>query len=115
MLPEALRAFSPHVWQQQIRSRLQSMGLLSVPKLRIWFLTGISAMLFFFVLFWLLPSAQIRVWPREDTVSQTANVWLVQSGSTVEVPTRVRTMELRPIRVEVTRSFTFDQEIGRAH
>ncbi|OGJ59508.1 hypothetical protein A2881_01490 [Candidatus Peribacteria bacterium RIFCSPHIGHO2_01_FULL_55_13] len=109
MLPEALRAFSPHVWQQQIRSRLQSMGLLSVPKLRIWFLTGISAMLFFFVLFWLLPSAQIRVWPREDTVSQTANVWLVQSGSTVEVPTRVRTMELRPIRVEVTRSFTFDQ------
>ena len=109
MLQEGLRAFSPHVWQQQIRSRLQSMGLLSVPKLRIWILTGISAMLFFFVLFWLLPSAQIRVWPREDTVSQTANVWLVQSGSTVEVPTRVRKMELLPIRVEVTRSFTFDQ------
>lgn len=109
MLPEALRAFSPHVWQQQIRSRLQSMGLLSVPKLRIWVLAGISGALFLFVLFWLLPSAQIRVWPREDTVSQTANVWLVQSGSTVEVPPRVRTMELLPIRVEVTRSMTFDQ------
>lgn len=109
MLPEALRAFSPHVWQQQIRSRLQSMGLLSVPKIRIWILTIVSGALFLFVLFWLLPSAQIRVWPREDTVSQTANVWLVLSGSTVQVPQRVRTMELRPIRVEVTRSLTFDQ------
>ena len=109
MLQEALRAFSPHVWQQQIRSRLQSMGLLSVPKIRIWILTIVSAVLLLFVLFWLLPSAQIRVWPREDTVSQTANVWLVLSGSTVAVPQRVRTMELRPIRVEVTRSLTFDQ------
>lgn len=109
MLPEALRAFSPHVWQQHIRSKLQSMGLLSVPKLRIWILTVVSATLFLFVLFWLLPSAHIRVWPREDTVSQTANVWLVLSGSTVNVPDRVRTMELQPIRVEVTRSLTFDQ------
>jgi hypothetical protein len=85
------------------------MGLLSVPKIRIWILFVVSAALLVFVLFWLLPSAQIRVWPREDTVSQTANVWLVQSGSIVEVPQRVRTMELRPIRVEVTRNLTFDQ------
>lgn len=109
MLPEALRAFSPHVWRQHIRSKLQSMGLLSVPKIRIWILTIVSAILFLFVLFWLLPSAEIRVWPREDTVSQTANVWLVLSGSTMEIPHRVRTMELRPIRVEVTRTLTFDQ------
>lgn len=109
LLPEALRAFSPHIWQQQIRSRLQSMGLLSVPKLRIWALSLISAALLFFVLFWLLPSATIKVWPREDAVSQTANIWLVQSGSTVHVPERVRTMELKPIRIEVTRNLTFDQ------
>jgi hypothetical protein len=108
-LPEALRVFSPKVWQQQIRSRLQTMGLLSLPKLRIWALIAVSGLLFLFVLFWLLPSAEIRIWPREDTVSQTANVWLVLSGSTLAIPPRVRTMELRVIRVEVTRSLTFDQ------
>ncbi len=109
MLPEALRAYSPRVWQQHIRSRLQSMGLLTVPKLRIWALGILSSILFLFVLFWLLPSATITIWPREDSVSQTANVWLVQSGSAVDVPPRVRTMELLPIRVEVRRNLTFDQ------
>ncbi len=109
MLPEALRAYSPRVWQQHIRSRLQTMGLLTVPKLRIWALCILSSALFLFVLFWLLPSATITIWPREDSVSQTANVWLVQSGSAVDVPPRVRTMELLPIRVEVRRNLTFDQ------
>jgi hypothetical protein len=109
MLQEALRSYSPHVWRQHIRSRLQTMGLLTVPKLRIWLLCITSIGLFLFVLLWLLPSARITIWPREDSVSQTANVWLVQSGSTVDVPPRVRTMELMPIRIEVHRSLTFDQ------
>jgi len=109
MLPEILRSYSPHVWRQHIRSRLQGMGLLTVPRLRIWILCTLSFGLFFFVLFWLLPTATIVVWPREDSVSQTANVWLVQSGSSVAVPPRVRMMELRPIRVEIRRHLTFDQ------
>lgn len=106
---EAMRSFAPWLWQQQLRSRLQTMGLLSLPKIRVYLLILVSAILFFFVLFWLLPSAEIQVRPREDTVSQTANIFLVQSGATVDIPVRVRTMELRPIRVEVEYSFTFDQ------
>src|SRR3989338_4765824 len=69
---EAIRLFSPHVWRQELRSRLQSMGLLSLPKIRIWILIAVSAGLFLFVFFRLLPSAEIRIWPRQDNVNQTA-------------------------------------------
>lgn len=106
---EALRRFSPHVWRQELRTRLQAMGLLSLPKIRIWVLIGVSACLFLFVMFKLLPSAEIRVWPREDAVNQTVNIFLVQTGATVDLPQRVRIMPLVPIVVHQKRSITFDQ------
>lgn len=106
---EALRLFSPHIWRQKLRSRLQEMGLLSLPKLRIWALIVLSALLFLFVFFKLLPSAEVRVWPRGDTITQTANIFLVQSGATVDIPPRVRKIELKPIVVKVNKSITFDQ------
>ncbi|MDO8648171.1 MAG: hypothetical protein Q7R81_00120 [Candidatus Peregrinibacteria bacterium] len=105
----ALRLFLPQVWRQQLRSRLQDMGLLSLPKLRILTLITLSGGLFLFVVFKLLPSSEIRVWPREDTVSQTSNVFLVLSGATVDLPDRVRTMPLLPIIVHTQRALTFDQ------
>lgn len=108
-LDEVLRLFSPHIWRQQLRSRLQAMGLLALPKLRIWTLIAVSAVLFFFVMFKLLPSAEINVDPREETVTRTANIFLVQSGATVDIPQRVRTMELKPIVANVTRQLTFNE------
>ncbi len=108
-LDDALREFQPHIWRQQLRSRLQSMGLLSLPKLRIWALMGVSTFLFLFVIFRLLPSATITVWPREDTISQTANIFLAQSGAVVDLPKRVRVMDLIEITVRIDRTITFDQ------
>lgn len=108
-LDDALREFQPHIWRQQLRSRLQSMGLLSLPKLRIWALIGVSGFLFCFIVFRLLPSATVRVWPREETISQTANIFLAQSGAIVDLPKRVRVMDLIPITVRVDRTITFDQ------
>lgn len=108
-LHEALRVFSPHVWQQQLRSQLQATGLLSLPKLRVWALILCSAAAFFFVVFKLLPSATVIVTPHEDTVSHTANIFLVLSGATADIPQRVRTMELRPFTADITQSITYDQ------
>ena len=108
-LQEALRAFLPHIWRQELRSRLQAMGVLTLPKLRIWILIIVSIILFGFVFLRLLPSATITVTPREDTISQTANIFLVGSGSLVELPERVKTMELIPLIAEVSRTITFDQ------
>jgi len=106
---EARREFLPHLWRQQLRSRLQSMGLLSLPKLRIWMLIVLSAGLFLFVVFRLLPSATVEVWPREDTVSQTVNIFLAQTGAIAALPPRVRVMELIPITITLDRTMTFDQ------
>lgn len=108
-LAEALRTFSPHIWRQQLRSRLQAMGLLSLPKIRIWALIALSATLFLFVLLRLLPSATVQVWPRQDRVSQTVNIFLALSGTTLETQSRVRRMELIPIKVSVHKTVTFDQ------
>lgn len=108
-LEEALRVFSPHLWRQKLRSQLQTMGLLSLPKLRIWILILVSAALFLFILFRLLPSADIRVKPRGDTVTHTVNIFLVQTGALSAVPDRVRTMPLKPVIVTITRTLTFDQ------
>lgn len=105
-LPEALRAFSPHLWQQQLKTRLQRMGLLSVPKLRIGLLVGLSFLLFLFVLFRLLPSADISIKSRQEPVSQTINILLVQSGAVVEGFHRVRTMPLVPLIVHLERELT---------
>lgn len=108
-LDDALREFQPHIWRQQLRSRLQTMGLLSLPKLRIWALIGVSGFLFAFIVLRLLPSATITVWPKEETISQTANIFLAQSGAIVDLPKRVRVMDLIPIVVRVDRTITFDQ------
>ena len=108
---EAMRVFSPHLWRQQLRSQLQAMGLLSLPKIRIWIFILVSVLLFLFVVFRLLPSADIRVKPREDTLTHTVNIFLVQSGAllTGEIPDRVRTMTLRPIVIRVNRTLTYDR------
>lgn len=105
-LADALRAFSPHLWQQQLKTRLQRMGLLSIPKLRISILVGLSGLLFLFVIFRLLPSADVRVKPREEPVTQTMNLLLVQSGAVVEGIGSVRRMPLIPLRVRLRQSLT---------
>lgn len=107
-MAEALRFFSPSLWRQQWRSKLQSAGLLSVPKMRIWILVGLSVGLFGFVVFRLLPSADVRVWARADLVSQTMNITLVASGSGIKPPAHVRTLPLVKIRVTVRKSITFE-------
>ncbi len=107
-LQDALRVFSPHLWRQQLKSQLQRMGLVTMPRLRIYSLVGLSALLFFFVVFRLLPSAVFIVKPRQETVTQTVNVFLVQSGA--QLPTsRVRMLPLQSIEVRDERSLTFDQ------
>ena len=108
-LDDALREFLPHVWRQQLRNRLQSMGLLSLPKLRIWLLIGISGTLFFFVFFRLLPSATVEVYPTDETLSQTANIFLAQSGAIASLPPRVRVMDLIPIVIRLDHTITYDQ------
>lgn len=105
---EALRVFSPQLWRQTLRSRLQAMGLLSLPKIRIWLFLAVSFGLFLFVLLRLLPSAEIRVKPREDTVTHTVNIFLTQTGA-VAIPDRVRIMPLKPVRVSLTRTITYDR------
>lgn len=105
---EALRHFSPSLWRQQWRSRLQTIGLLSVPKVRIWILILLSVALFAFVLLRLLPSADVRLWPRSDVISQTMNITLVASGAVLPPSGNVRTLPLEHIRVHVKKSITFD-------
>ena len=107
-LHDALRMFSPHVWRQQLKSQLQRMGLVSMPRLRIYSLVALSGLLFFFVVFRLLPSAEIEVKPRQETVTQTVNVFLAGSGASLPA-TRVRQLPLRLIEVRDERSLTFDQ------
>lgn len=107
-LPDALRVFSPHLWHQQLKSQLQRMGLVTLPRLRIYSLVGLSGLLFFFVVFRLLPSADVIVKPRQEAVTQTVNVFLVQSGAQLPA-SRVRTLPLRPIEIRDQRSLTFDQ------
>lgn len=105
-LPEALRVFSPHLWRQQLKSRLQRLGLLSIPRIRIYALVGLSVVLFLFVVLRLLPSADVRIKPREEAVSQPMNLLLVQSGAVVDLATRIRTMPLFPITVTLRQSLT---------
>lgn len=107
-LNDALRVFSPQLWRQQLKSRLQRLGLLSVPKLRIFSLAGLSLLLFYIVVFRLLPSADVYVRPRQEAVSQTINVFLVQSGAQLDVSDRVRRMPLRPITVRSFKRVSFE-------
>lgn len=105
---EALRFFSPSLWRQQWKSKLQTVSLLSVPKARIIILAVLSTGLFLFVLLKLLPSAEVRVWARSDLVTQTMNVTLVSSGARLPTTASVRTQPLEVIRVHVHREITFD-------
>jgi hypothetical protein len=104
---EAMRIMAPQFWRLHVTAQLQRMGLLSVPRLRIALLVLLSAGLFFFVVFRLLPSADIKVWARKELVTQTTNIFLVQSGATIDT-THVRTMPLLPITVTIERATTYD-------
>ncbi len=106
-LNEALRMFSPHLWRQQLKSQLQRMGLLSVPKFRTFFLVALSVGLFYVVVFRLLPSADIYVRPREESINQTINIFLTQSGASLDPTSHVRTMPLVPIQVHLQHSMKF--------
>lgn len=107
---EAIRTFSPVRWRQDIRTRLQFVGLLALPKVRIWFLFLLSLLVFVFVFFRLLPSAEIRIWPDQESGSFTTNVYLTASGATLPVPVdRVRSLPLELLTVTISRSITFDQ------
>lgn len=107
---EAVRSFSPITWRQDIRSRLQAVGLLSLPKVRIWALLITSAVVFFFAFFKLLPSAEIRIWPDQETSSFTTNVYLTASGAELPVPMdRVRVLPLTLLTVSINRTVTYDQ------
>lgn len=103
-----LQTFSPHQWKQQLTSQLQRMGLLSMPKVRIYLLAGLSFLLFFFIVFRLLPSAEVMVKPRQEPISQTVNVYLAQSGALAGIPARARSMPLLPITVEVEKTIVSD-------
>ncbi|MDD5055228.1 MAG: hypothetical protein PHZ00_03075 [Candidatus Peribacteraceae bacterium] len=105
-----IRAFSPVSWRQDIRSRLQSAGLLTLPKVRIWTLFVISILAFIFVFLRLLPSAQIRIWPNQETANFTTNVYLMSSGAVLPVPLdRVHVLPLELLTVHISRSMTYDQ------
>lgn len=106
---EAIREFLPQVWRQHLRSRLQNMGLLSLPKIRVWSLVFLSVITFMFALFKLLPGAEIIIVPRQETVTQTTNIFLVQSGASLqEIPSKVRIIDLVPIRVRLSKTITFN-------
>ncbi len=111
-LSEALRTFSPKLWREQIRTQLQGLGLLSLPKIRIWILFGTSACVFIFIVFKLLPSATLHIWPSEEAISQTMNVLFVSSGAEQVPQGRVKTLPLYPLTVKVHKTLTFD-EIGK--
>lgn len=105
-----VRAFSPVSWRQDIRTRLQSAGLLTLPKVRIWFLFFASSVAFIFVFLRLLPSAQIRIWPNVETANFTTNVYLSSSGANLPVPLeRVHALPLELLTVSISRSMTYDQ------
>ncbi|OGJ63147.1 hypothetical protein A3A67_01690 [Candidatus Peribacteria bacterium RIFCSPLOWO2_01_FULL_51_18] len=107
---EAYRAFSPVSWRQDIRSRLQNVGLLSLPKLRIWLLFFLSVGAFLYVFFRLLPSAEIRIWPNQESQNFTTNIYLRASGAVLPVPgERVRVLPLKKLTVFIDRMVTYDQ------
>lgn len=109
-LPEAVRAFSPVSWRRDIRTRLQMVGLLSLPKLRIWSLLVLSVVSFGYVFLRFLPSATIRIWSNQETETFTTNVYLVESGAVLPVPEdRVKSLPLKRLTVHIDRTITYDQ------
>ena len=110
-LPEVLQLFSPQLWRQQLHSQLQRMGLLSVPKIRILSIAGLSLILFYIVVFQLLPSAEVRIRPRKESVSQTVNIFLATSGAVLSSD-RVRRLPLVPVSVHTEKELTF-QDVSK--
>lgn len=107
---EVLRAISPHLWRQQLVSQLQSMGLLSLPRLRTYSLVTLSLGLFLFIVLRLLPSATVHVRPHQDAVSHTTNLFLTTSGAVLpEDASAIPRLPLIPITVRVQRTVTHDQ------
>ncbi len=107
---QAVRAFSPVSWRRDIRSRLQFVGLLSLPKLRIWGLLTLSLLAFLYVFFKLLPSATIRIWSNQESGSFTTNVYLAESGAILPVSEdRVKMLPLKRLTVTINRTITYDQ------
>ncbi len=107
-LDEVVRLFSPHYWRQELKTRLQRMGLLALPTLRIYLLMGVSMLLFLFVVLRLLPSADIRVWPRQEPVTHTVNVFLTASGAEVGLPPKVQKLPLQSLKVTIHHATTFN-------
>ena len=109
-LSKAIRAFSPVSWRRDIRSRLQFVGLLSLPKLRIWGLLVMSFVAFLYVFFKLLPSATIHIWSNQESGSFTTNVYLAESGAVLPVSAdRVKLLRLKRLTVKIDRTITYDQ------
>ncbi len=107
---EAVRSFSPVSWRQDIRSHLQVVGLLALPRFRIWGLLVLSVIVFLFVFFRLLPSSEIHIWPNQESSSFTTNVYLMTSGAVLPVPEdRVRVLSLKHLTVHINRTLTYDQ------
>lgn len=107
---EAIRAFSPVSWRRDIRSRLQFVGLLSLPKLRIWGLLGFSILAFAYVFLRLLPSATIHIWSNQESGNFTTNIYLSESGAQLPVAEdRVKMLRLKRLTVKIERTITYDQ------
>ncbi len=107
---EALRVFSPVIWRENIRTRLQSAGILALPKVRIWGMLALSIGIFVFTFFKLLPSSEIEIWPNQETQNFTTNVYLSTSGALLPVSSdHVRILPLRLLTVNVSRTLTYDQ------
>lgn len=104
---DVVRVFSPQYWRQELKTRLQRMGLLSLPTLRVYLLAGVSVLLFGFVAFRLLPSAVVEVWPRQEPVTQTINVFLSGSGAAASLPPKVHRLDLVALKVTLHHSLTF--------
>jgi len=117
---EAIRAYSPVSWRRDIRSRLQFVGLLSLPKLRIWGLLGFSVLAFTYVFLRLLPSATIRIWSHQQSGSFTTNIYMAESGSQLPVSAdRVTVLRLKRLTVKIedpvfyTKPFTYGRNVRR--
>ncbi len=107
---EAIRIFNPVIWSEGIRNKLQSAGILSVPKVRIWAMLLLSIGIFLFTFFKLLPSSEIVIWPNQENQNFTTNVYLVSSGTNLPVsPEHVRTLPMQLLTVTAERNLTYDQ------
>lgn len=104
---DVIRLFSPHYWRQELKVRLQRMGLLSLPTLRVYLLAVVSMGLFAFVAFRLLPSATVEVWPRQEPVTHTVNVFLSGSGAAAALPPKVHRLDLLSQKVTLHHALTF--------